>query len=418
MDQIKVLWFSNTPANADEFYNKTLAGTGGWLKSLDKELQNNVHLSVAFFGKNDTPFNYKKTSYYPIKIKENLVFKILRKCFNFEREINYLKDYLKIIGAVDPDIIHIHGTESTFGEIIGHTSIPVVVSIQGNITVYRYKYFSGIEKKYSHFLMEKGMAIKSLFFGNTFQTKYRFFEIQDKNEQKYLSGTKNIIGRTDWDKRISSILSPLGTYFHGDEILRDSFYINEWTPKQNSTTIIHTTAANSFYKGIETICYALNLINSLGIRITWQIAGVSADDLILQSVKRKLGLNYPDHGLVFLGSISENQLVQKSLEADMFVMPSHIENSPNNLCEAMILGMPCIATFAGGTGSLLSDKEDGILIQDGDPWAMAGAVVELIRDKSIAINYGKKARIRALQRHNKEKIVKELVETYMSIIKS
>lgn len=42
-------------------------------------------------------------------------------------------------------------------------------------------------------------------------------------------------------------------------------------------------------------------------------------------------------------------------------MPSHIENSPNNLCEAMILGMPCIATDAGGTSTLLSNMKDGLL---------------------------------------------------------
>jgi hypothetical protein len=33
----------------------------------------------------------------------------------------------------------------------------------------------------------------------------------------------------------------------------------------------------------------------------------------------------------------------------------------------MIIGMPCIATFAGGTASMLKSDEEGILIQDGDP---------------------------------------------------
>jgi glycosyltransferase involved in cell wall biosynthesis len=418
MDQIKVLWFSNTSANADEYYNKTLVGTGGWLKSLDKELQTEVQLSVAFFSENNIPFKYQGTSYFPIESRETLFFKILRKLFNYERQVNYLQDYLKIIGDVKPDIIHIHGTELTFGEIIGHVAIPVAVSIQGNITVYRYKYFSGIEKRYSKFLLEKKHLIRSLFFGNFFQSKYKYFTIHSQNEQRYLAKTRHIIGRTDWDRRITSILSPGSDYFHCDEMLRDSFYKNEWSSRNNRIPIIHTTAANSFYKGIETVCHALSLLNNMGLQVEWRVAGVNENDLILHSVKRKLHKNYPERGLIFLGNLSESQLVQKLLEADIFVMPSHIENSPNNLCEAMILGLPCIATFSGGTGSLLQDQSEGILIQDGDAWAMAGAVAELLHNKQRASDYGKKARIRAMHRHNRQRIVSELVDNYKKIIGS
>ena len=49
------------------------------------------------------------------------------------------------------------------------------------------------------------------------------------------------------------------------------------------------------------------------------------------------------------------------LKSDIFVSASHIENSPNNVAEAMILGMPCIATFAGGTSSYIEDNKNGIL---------------------------------------------------------
>ena len=98
-------------------------------------------------------------------------------------------------------------------------------------------------------------------------------------------------------------------------------------------------------------------------------------------------------------------------------MVSHIENSPNNLCEAMILGMPCLATSAGGTSSILKDKEEGIIIQDGDPWVMAGAILELYRNSKMALEYGEKARITALKRHDKETIVNNLIQTYEIIIK-
>ena len=82
----------------------------------------------------------------------------------------------------------------------------------------------------------------------------------------------------------------------------------------------------------------------------------------------------------------------------------------------MMLGMPCIATYAGGTGSLLKDGEEGILIQDGDPWVMAGAIIELISDPEKAVNMGQKARERALLRHDKNKVVNDLLNIYSKVI--
>lgn len=413
--KMKVLWFSNTPANADEFLHRELKATGGWLKALDKELQNNVNLYVAFFGSDNKPFKYKNTTYYPIKIKISFFYKVLRKFFNFRRKEYELNEYLKIIYDIQPDIIHLHGTELTFGEIVGQTTIPIVLSIQGNITIYRHKYFIGIEERFIKRLFDITSIIRSVLAPNIFMKVNKYFNKQSKNEQRYLEKCRNIIGRTDWDRRISNILSPNSKYFHCDELLSDSFYINEWFSKNNSIKIIHTTTGNAIYKGFETLCYALNLLNQLGYEVEWRIAGVSSNDLIVKLVKQKLKHNYPTKGLVFLGSLTEDKLVRKMLEADIYILPSHIENSPNSLCEAMILGMPCISTIAGGTGSLLVDKEEGILIQDGDPWVMAGAIVELSLDSNKAALLGQNARKRALLRHNKEKIVKELVLIYNQI---
>jgi len=59
---MKVLWFSNTQANADEYFNSTLKCSGGWLKSLDQSLQNHVDLHVVFYKNNLQRFVYKKTT--------------------------------------------------------------------------------------------------------------------------------------------------------------------------------------------------------------------------------------------------------------------------------------------------------------------------------------------------------------------
>jgi glycosyltransferase involved in cell wall biosynthesis len=82
----------------------------------------------------------------------------------------------------------------------------------------------------------------------------------------------------------------------------------------------------------------------------------------------------------------------------------------------MLLGMPAVATYAGGVSSLLTDKKEGILVQDGDPYAMAGAIAELIRQRNYANSLGVNARDRAIARHDPGKIVNDVINIYSSVI--
>jgi glycosyltransferase involved in cell wall biosynthesis len=418
---MKVLWFSNTPALGADFINKDTAikGTGGWMYALNKEIQDNVELSVAFHYPYPIPnFEFEKTNYFPVYtgniIVQNLEKRFLGKVYNQD----YLKDYLKIIEEIKPDLIHIHGTENSFLCLLMNTKIPIVISIQGNLTIYQHKFFSGFHGKYLNNKNEK-ITLKSILFGR--QTFYKGFQNMTnmaKIEENHLKLAANIIGRTDWDCRISRVLAPNSQYFIGNEMLREGFYNELWDNKYAGGKIkLFTTNGNNYYKGFETACHALALLHDLGLEVEWRVAGVSNSSLITKITRKHLGNNYPDSRLILLGALDENELINNLQQSHVYIMASHIENSPNNLCEAMILGMPCVATFAGGTASMLKDGAEGVLVQDGDPWVMAGAILELVNDNNKAVLFGKNARERALVRHNKTTIVSELLASYDSIIK-
>lgn len=413
---MKVLWFSNTPANADEFLNSELKGSGGWLKTLDQYLQQHVDLHVVYYGNSDDNFKFKNTNYYSVKRSVNTIDELLNRIFNYNHDKHQFIRYVDIVNTVKPDIIHIHGTENNFAHIISRTNIPVVVSIQGNITFLFHKIFSGFDKRYLHTTNRNILSVKNFLFPKKFIYDFRLFKKLLKSERKYLSITKHIIGRTLWDKRITRILAPESKYYYGGEILRELFYNSQWVPNFNKKLIIHCTNGNSFYKGFETICQALTELNRIGVDCEFHIAGISPNDLIVKITRKKLKNNFPEKGLILKGSLNDKSLIESLLNANIFVMSSHIENSPNSLCEAMILGMPCVSTFTGGTGTLLKDGEEGILIQDGDPWAMAGAILELYTDPELAIKYGKMARENAVIRHNINNIVNDLLKTYDHIV--
>lgn len=416
---LKILWFSNSPALAFEYLSKEtkIKGTGGWMGALNDIMKDQVDLSIAFhypYKKNN--FEYKNTTYYPI-YNGNIYFELLRSRFLIPHNVDrYLHDYLDIIHSVQPDIIHIHGTENEFLAVLKFVKIPIVVSIQGNITVCNHKFFVGFYGKYLN--RSKFSNLKEFLLGpKSFKKSKILLSRMAMTEGGRMRNIPYIIGRTKWDYRITRVLSPNSRYFQGEELLRESFYRHIWdNPYKNGKLIIFTTNGDSYYKGIESVFHAITLLQSVGIDVEWRIAGINENSLIKSISKSFLGADFPNFGYQLLGSLDEQQLVQELLNSHLYVMPSHIENSPNNLCEAMILGMPCIATFVGGTGSLLNDGEDGILIQDGDPWAMAGAVIELLNDVDRAKQYGKNARQKALLRHDKRTVSDQYLNIYKSIL--
>lgn len=413
---MKVLWFSNTPAAA---YCDTTNATGGWMVALDKALQEKVELHVAYhYPYHQSAFKNGKTWYHPIYSGNILWENIKRRLLPFYHK-DLTKDYYSIIDTIKPDVIHIHGSENTFHNIAGHTVIPIVISIQGNPTVISYKYMSGYYGKYLRSKTGK-LTFKSLLLGRrSFKNGLNTLRCLSYLEQKNLPQIKNIIGRTDWDRRITRVLAPQSQYYMVNEALRDLFYQNEWKKEApTNKLIIHTTNDNAYYKGFEIICHTLALLNKLGQEVEWRVAGVSENSKINIITKKFLGKNYPTKGLVLMGLLNEKDLVNSMMTSHLYVMPSHIENSPNSLCEAMILGMPCITTLAGGSDSILINKKEGLVIQDGDPWSMAGAILELKSDWTQAVAYGKQARKHALARHDRETIVNSLLETYNSIINS
>lgn len=413
---MKVLWFTNTPANGAAFLNKETIG-GGWLQGLNEEMEEKVDLHIAFLNPNGPrSFSYGKTNYYsimPSRWKYRLVVKAL---LGKDLDWNDTNEYMRIISQVKPDLIHIFGTESGFINILGKSDILTLVSLQGILTSILNKYNSGFDDKIlKRVVIDNGFTIKN-FFPRSYYHAKKILQKNAKREYGLMPLIKFIDGRTEWDRLTCSILSPDAKYFHVDRILRKEFYQHIWCMPSNPVFRIHTTTSNNSYKGFETICEALYELNRQNLKVEWTIAGINSNDSAVKAAKIKLGKRYPEDGLVFLGKLSSLELVKVMLESNLYVMTSHIENSPNNLAEAMLMGLPCISSFAGGSGSYIQNGVDGILIQDGDPWVLAGAIKELFNDQKKAMLYSLNAREKAQIRHNRLHISKRLYEIYNELV--
>jgi glycosyltransferase involved in cell wall biosynthesis len=77
--------------------------------------------------------------------------------------------------------------------------------------------------------------------------------------------------------------------------------------------------------------------------------------------------------------------------ADIFVLPSHSEGSPNVLLEAMCAGLPIIATSAGGIPEIVTHTSDALMVPTQDPSALATQIDRLLRDRSLRVQLGSAA---------------------------
>jgi glycosyltransferase involved in cell wall biosynthesis len=416
---MKVLWFINSPSLASDYLNLK-SNAAGWIESLQKEIIKNkgVELGVAFpFGtEGENRFEIENTKYFSFpypKIERDLLGFWDRWMHRIETE-DSLKYYLRIVNEFNPDIIHIFGTESPYGLMIPLVKVPTIIQIQGNLTVYVKKWFSGIDNYdiISHSNLKtiiKAYGLWHLSF---------LFKKRALREQLIMKNCSYFIGRTDWDRRVTRVLSPGSKYFHCDELLRSDFHNSKrWINPDNKRKILVSTLSPMSYKGIETILESAHLLkqNKL-IDIEWHVVGITGNEEIIQIIEKTYKLKFADQGVKFLGNLNPNPLVEELLGADCYIHPSHIENSPNSVCEAMLIGIPVIATYAGGTPSLITNEVEGLLVQDGDPYSLSGAIVELCNNEKLKETISVNASKKALKRHDPEIVISDLLLIYDSVL--
>ena len=102
--------------------------------------------------------------------------------------------------------------------------------------------------------------------------------------------------------------------------------------------------------------------------------------------------------------------------ADVFVLPSLSEGLPLALLEAMFAGCPIVASDVGDVADALADGESGVLVQAGDPRALAAAIDGLLRNQERARELGQRARRRAAAEYDVSQMVRRYVDVYEELL--
>lgn len=418
---MRVLWFSNTPSLAWEHLTGKPGVGGGWIESLEKHIleSSDIDLAVAFPWKVDKldTFQLENRKYYAFPdLPRGKWERMWRRMRNQIQPIEEVEFFRHIIKEFKPDLIHIFGSERNYGLVIPEFNIPNILYFQGNLSVYTYRWFQDITKEE----LWKFNSLGEKLTGRTWMHKYWRYLKAAEREREIFSNTQYVIGRTDWDRRVSKALAPQAQYFHCDAIMRSSFYTGEekrWEVHTREKLVILTTIISHPYKGMGALFDTMATLKAKAdFPIEWRIAGVADDDKIVKIIKKGRGLDPDKLNIKLLGRKKPNELVDELIHADIYIHPTNIENESNAIIEAQLVGTPVIGTYAGGVATTIEDKVNGILVQDKDPYAMAGAILELYHDKEFCQQMSINAMRMSRERNDPLTVFKTLMNIYTDIL--
>ena len=415
---MKVLWIVNMLfPEAANLLSLPKENSGGWMTALLEKIAelDGIELAVATVSpvvKRMTTLKGRAITYYIIPYGKG----------NLKKNDEYRPIWKDIADEFNPDVVHIHGTEYSHGlsyiQELGNSN--VVISIQGLTSVYMY-YTYGL----STWEILSNITPRDILKGTMFRSK-RLFRKRGDVEIKMLQGVKNIIGRTSWDRAHTLAINPNAMYYKVNEVLRKEFYTGCWTFDKCSKNTLFISQCGYSLKGLHQLLKALPLVvqeipelqvripgfdvtRSGGFRDKMKLTGYGK---IIQGLIQKGGLK--DH-IVFLGPLTAEKMKEEYLSANLFVCPSAIENSPNSLAEAQILGVPCVASYVGGIPDMIPTKECGLMYRFEEVEMLAYDIIETLRNSKYFNNVNE--RQMALKRHNEETIINDLLSVY-NVIKN
>ena len=341
-------------------------------------------------------------------------------------------DFSAILEQEQPDLVHIWGTEFPQSWALAKVSDPkkTLVSIQGLVHTYEGHVYAGIPDSicrttWLHRLLNRlGKHIPSIE-----QQRTSFLQRSDA-EIQVLRRVGHVNGGTAWGDGCARLQQPGVALHECGLILRSSYYGPErWDPdtaEPHSIFTIYTYPIKGFHKFLEALQHVVRRYPDTKVYVAgnrcayrkftglrkWVMDHAPDYDWYVQGLIEKYGLK---DNLVFLGFLSEEQMRQKLLHSSVFVSASSIENHSTALGEAMITGVPSIASCVGGLQEMIDHGKDGFLYPFEETYILADQIIRLFEDRELAQQFSREGHIHAARTYNREGNCRRLLEIYNTI---
>lgn len=407
---MKILWIINGLTFTQKQKKALVTPTmSSWVEALI----NNLYLSKHEFE-----------VMYPVLDGEKEVF-LENKIKYIPFEINNKYRNLSNYDFSQYDVVHIWGLEydyiSDFIKFLEFQNMidKVILSIQGICEYIGTYYCEGLPYKITH-----RKTLRDWIKKDNIIIQQKMFLDKAKTEKHNLKKLKHISGRTGFDKQYVKTNSPDTKYYHCEEGLRQEFYKLKWDVSKCKKNRVFMSQGYYSIKGLHIALEALKILKQTVPDIELVVAGMNPmpnrkvkDSSYARYIRNIIKRYNLENSIKFLGQLSQKEMVDEYLKCNVFILPSLIENSPNSVCEAMMLGIPIVASYVGGVPDLIKHKETGYLYQWNASYMLAYYLKELLASDKLCSDIGKEASKIALYRHDVNRIIERWDLIYESINK-
>lgn len=405
---MKVLWLSSV-----QLTDKKTLISGTWIPGL-------LSLLKAHFP-DLTIINLTKGSVsQPIKVENELLREWLIPTTDqmSEKAILQIND---IIRQENPEIIQVWGTEDIWGMYPFyklHPHIPAILEIQGILASVSEEFYGGLTPTE----LLKCWNIKEILKpSSSLPAIRRLYSRNVGREEQILQNFSNIGVQSAWSASVVRTINRTARLFQSGIALRPAFYKSKKWEYSNSPSvrIFSTALMGQPLKGAYTLFKAFAVVRQLFPNAQLVIAGANEYGIRRSGFCRMLTKFAQKHefwdSVHQLGPLNADQLTEQYRTASVFVNPSNWESYSVVTAEAMYLGCPTVASYAGAMPELGIDGSI-LYFPKGDFRICASLIIKVLENKALALDMSSKSISIGEKRQSCDRIAQMQMDTYLQLI--
>ncbi len=260
------------------------------------------------------------------------------------------KKLWKVLKKIQPDVIHVWGSENSYPSILREASVPTIMSMQGILSEYD--------------------RIGS------FRDNWRM-RLQARYEKNWVPLATLITCESEWGVEKVRRIAPHADCRIVEYGVNPSFYDLKWDPQASEPCVLYS-GGQDWRKGFDLLIEAMAITPVPPWKCWVAGSGLKKEDAIWKLLPH----------VEILGNLKWSEMQERMSRAWGLVLPTRADTSPNAAKEARVIGMPVITSRYGGQAGYVRDQENGFIVEPLTPIALRAAIDRLLCDHGAAIAMG------------------------------
>jgi glycosyltransferase involved in cell wall biosynthesis len=306
------------------------------------------------------------------------------------RHVREVRAMLSVLRDIDPDVVHAHSTGLYAGAALA-SEYPAVITVHGIVS----------------------QEAKLL---TDWPSKLRGF-LDSQYERSVVRRAQHLMVITPYVEKVFADI------FSGEAHLVENACDERFFALERQTVSGRLSFAGPVIprKGVLPLLKALRLVREQVPVAHLRVAGATTIDpayyQACQAFVRDAAL---DDAVTFMGHLPQEEVLQEYATSAAFVLPSFQETAPMVIEQAMAAAVPSVATRAGGVPWMIEDGVTGVTLpvpqtMDGDPRALAEAILRILQDGEGADRMGQQAKEEAEKRFRPAAVARRTFQVYRQV---